>query len=108
MFLDHFGPSALFWVVILIIVFITTFTGYLDRRNRYRVIEKMIDTGKTVPPEMLSRHQLPYDRHGWRYQHPASSGIFLMCMGVAIAIFFWAMQGGGELINDGEMNYWRS
>jgi hypothetical protein len=66
----------------------------------------MAEKGQTVPPEMLGRQPLHYDRREWRYQHPATSGIFLMCIGIAIAIFFWAMQGGGEVFTDGHMTGW--
>ncbi|HTT85444.1 MAG TPA: DUF6249 domain-containing protein [Rhizomicrobium sp.] len=103
---DHLGPSVVFWGAILLICFFTSFFGYLERRSRYNAIEKMVEKGQTVPPEMLSRHGLPYDRRAWHYLHPATSGIFLMCMGVAIAVFFWAMQGGGPLIADGRMPNW--
>ncbi len=103
---DHLGPSVIFWGALLLLVFITSFFRYLERRSRYSAIEKMIEKGQTVPPEMLGHYPLPYDRHVMRYQHPAISGIFLMCIGVAIAVFFWALQGGGELISDGEMNHW--
>jgi hypothetical protein len=103
---DHLGPSAIFWGAILLMCFFTSFFSYLERRSRYRTIEKMVEKGQTVPPEMFSRSALPYDRRVWHYQHPVASGIFLMCIGVAIAIFFWAMQGGGNLIIDGRMNNW--
>jgi hypothetical protein len=103
---DHLGPSAIFWGALLLMCFFMSFFGYLERKSRYRAIEKMVEKGQTVPPEMLGRSALPYDRRAWHYQHPASSGIFLMCIGVALAIFFWAMQGGGNLIDDGRMNNW--
>ena len=103
---DHYGPTAIFWGAILLMVFVTSLFGYLERRSRYRAIEKMVEKGQTVPPEMLGRHSLPFDRRAWHYQHPASSGIFLMCIGVAIAIFLWALQGGGDVLTDGRMHNW--
>jgi hypothetical protein len=106
MHFEDFSQTALFWGAILLIVFVTSFFGYLERRSRYRAIEKMVDKGQTVPPEMLSRRSMPYDRRAWRYQHPATSGIFLMCVGVAIAIFFWALQGGGAVLYDGRIHGW--
>jgi hypothetical protein len=66
----------------------------------------MVEKGQTVPPEMFSRQGYGYDRHGWRYQHPAVSGIFLMCIGVALAVFLWALQGGGDVITDGHIPNW--
>ena len=106
MFIDHLGPSVIFWGAILLIVFFSSFFGYLERRSRYRVIEKMVEKGQPVPPEMFVRSSRSYDRHSWHYMHPAASGIFLMCIGVALAVFLWAIQGGGEVITDGHVPNW--
>jgi ABC-type transport system involved in cytochrome c biogenesis permease subunit len=106
---DHMGPSLIFWGAVLLIVFITSLFGFLERQSRYRTIEKMVEKGQTVPPEMLSRYAARYDRydrHGWHYTHPAASGIFLMCIGVAIAVFLWALQGGGNVIDGDHVPNW--
>jgi len=104
---DHMGPTVMFWSAILLIVFFTSFFGYLERRSRYRAIEKMVEKGQTIPPEMLSRHPMHYDTsRAWRYAHPIRSGIFMMCIGVAIAVFFWAVQGGGNVFADGHVDNW--
>jgi hypothetical protein len=29
-----------------------------------------------------------------------------MCIGVAIAVFLWALQGGGDVLTDGRMHIW--
>ena len=105
MYFGHLG-ALVFWGAVLLMVFFTSFFGYLERRSRYRAIEKMVEKGQTVPPEMFSRHGIPYDRRSWHYYHPAASGIFLMCIGVAVAIFFWAMQGGGSVFSDGRVDNW--
>jgi hypothetical protein len=103
---DHLGPSVIFWGAVLLICFFTSLFGYLERRSRYSAIEKMVEKGQTVPPEMLNRYGVSYGRRDWHYQHPAVSGIYLMCVGVALAVFFWAMQGGGELFDGERMNHW--
>jgi len=104
--LDHLGPALVFWSAILLICFFTSLFGYLERNSRYRAIEKMVDKGQTVPPEMLGRYAGRYDRHVWQYTHPAASGIFLMCIGVAIAVFLWALQGGGNVIDGDHVPNW--
>jgi hypothetical protein len=104
MFIDHLDSSTIFWGAILLIVFVTSLFRYLESSSRYRAIEKMAEKGQSVPPEMLS-YDRRYDRRTWRYQHPAVSGIYLMCIGVALAVFFWAMQGGGW-ISDSHMDNW--
>jgi hypothetical protein len=106
MVFDHLSGAGIFWIAIVAIVFFTSFFGWLERASRYRAIEKMVDKGQTVPPEFFSRHALAYDRRSWRYGHPVASGILLMCVGIAIAVFFWAMSGGGNVIVDGHMENW--
>jgi hypothetical protein len=103
---DHLSTAAIFWIAIVAIVFFSSLFGWLERSSRYRAIEKMVEKGQTVPPEFLGRGPLPYDRRAWRYGHPVSSGIYLMCVGVALAVFFWAMQGGGNVMVDGHMANW--
>jgi hypothetical protein len=41
-----------------------------------------------------------------RYRNPTQSGIFLMCVGIALAIFFWAMGGGGDFFVGDHMPNW--
>lgn len=101
---DHVGHAELFWVAIVVIVFIASLFSYLERSSRYRAIERMAEKGQTVPPEMFSRRGR--DRYDWRDSHPVLSGIYLMCIGVALAIFFWAVQGGGMPFEDGQMHNW--
>ena len=100
MHMEH-NPE-LFWAAIVAVVFIASLFSYLERSSRYRAIERLAEKGQTVPPEMFRRS----DRHDLRYRHPVLSGIYLMCVGVALTIFLWAMQGGGSPFLDGHMSNW--
>jgi len=82
---------AVFWAAIIVIVFLSQFFWYRERTNRYRMIEKLADKGQPIPPELLAGGRGYHSRYGSSIQ----SGIFLMCIGVALAVFFWAMSGGG-------------
>jgi uncharacterized protein DUF6249 len=89
---------AVFWIAILGIVFVGNFFRYRERASRYRAIEKMAEAGQQVPPDMLyGRYRDGYRGHG----SPIWSGVYLMCIGVALFLFFWAMTGGGNYF-DGE------
>ena len=103
---NHLDTTAMFWIAIIIIVFITSLFSWLERSSRYRAIEKMVEKGQTVPPDLFGRHSPPYDSRSWRYARPIASGIYLMCIGVALALFFWAVQGGGTVFVDGHVTNW--
>ena len=92
------GPmswSVVFWGAIVLLVFISGLFRYLTRSSQHRMLERLAEKGQTLSPELLGRlgngngHE---DRHG----SPIQSGIFLMCIGIALAVFFWAMGGAGN------------
>lgn len=95
------GPAAaaIFWIAIVLIVGLSQYFSYRERVSRHRMIETLAEKGQTIPPELLTNGR----SHGydWRYRNPIQSGIFLMCIGVALAVFLWAMNGGGNFF-DGE------
>ena len=103
MFVFHgndFGVVALFWIAVLAIIFVVSFFRYRERTSRYRAIETLAEKGHQIPPDMLN------GRYRDRYNgSPIWSGVTLMCCGIAIFIFFWAMTGGGNYFN-GEMPNW--
>lgn len=94
------NPVIVMWIAILLIVFVTTFFSYLSRRSRYRLLEKIAEKGQPLSPELLS--SLGGNGRGDRVGRGGfTGGIFMMCIGIALAVFFWAMQGGGIPFNDG-------
>ncbi len=94
------NPSIILWGAILLLVFITSLFRYLGRRSKYRVLEKLAESGQTLSPELLSGLTNGESRSR-DDRNPVASGIFLMCIGIALAVFFWAMQGGGIPLADG-------
>lgn len=91
--------TAIFWAAIVAIVFMTCFFNYRERTSRHRMIETLAEKGQPIPPELMTNGR-GY-AGSWRYGSPIQSGIYLMCIGVALALFFWAMSGGGGFF-DGE------
>jgi xanthine/uracil permease len=102
-FNEHLMGNAIFWGAIVAIVFVTSFFGYRDRSSRHRVIETLAEKGQPIPPELLTNGRRSYSS---RYAHPVASGIYLMCIGVGLAIFLWAMTGGGALLDGERSNHW--
>ena len=93
--LHGWDSAVVFWGAIVAVVFITNFFGYRERMSRHRVIETLAEKGQPIPPEYLGGYGR-YERHYWRYRSPIASGILLMCIGVALAVFLWGMTGGGN------------
>jgi hypothetical protein len=94
--------SLIFWGAIVAIVFVGNFFSYRERTSRHRMIEKLADKGQPIPPELLAGNGRRdyYDGYrGWR-RHSLSGGIYLMCVGVAISVFLWAMTGGFNWFGD--------
>ena len=92
---DFLDSSLIFWGAIVLIVFLSLLFGHLRRSSKYRMIERLAEKGQTISPELLASVSNGNGRDH-RQRNPIQSGIFLMCIGIAIAIFFWAMHGYGN------------
>jgi len=94
--------SLVFWGAIVAIVVVGNFFSYRTQASRHRMIETLAEKGQPIPPDLLSGRQYDY-----RYRSPIQSGIFLMCIGIALAVFFWAMTSSGAPFEDrGDMPRW--
>ncbi|MBU6298276.1 MAG: hypothetical protein KGJ79_06190 [Alphaproteobacteria bacterium] len=85
--------TALFWGAIVLIVGMSGFFRYRSRVAKYKMLETLAEKGQSLSPELLASVG---NGGSDRYRNPVQSGIFLMCIGIALAIFFWAMGGGGN------------
>jgi hypothetical protein len=94
--------TLIFWGAIVLIIVIVNFFSHRNMASRHRMIETLAEKGQPIPPELLTSSR---DR-GYRYHNLIQSGIFLMCIGVALAVFFWAMTGGGDYLNGEHMPSW--
>jgi len=90
--------TLIFWGAIVLIVVLGNYFRYKSQSSRHRVIETMVQKGQPVPPELLAGR----DQYSYRYHNPIQSGIFLMCIGIALAVFFWAMTGGGNFMDSND------
>jgi hypothetical protein len=95
MFVFHDLSTLIFWGAIVVIVVVVNFFSYRIQSSRHRMMETLAEKGQSLPTEAMSGRYDPY-----RYRNPIQSGIFLMCVGIALAIFFWAMTGGGNFLDD--------
>ena len=95
--------TLIFWGAIVLIVFAANFFSYRTQASRHRMMETLAEKGQPIPPELLTNTR-PYRNS---FVSSVQSGIYLMCLGVALAVFFWAMSGGGEMFDsEGHMPHW--
>jgi len=93
--------TLIFWGAIVLIVVAMHYFSYRTQESRHRMMEKLAEKGQPIPPELMST-----PRGYQRYGSPIQSGIFLMCIGIALAVFFWALGGGGNLIQGDHVPNW--
>lgn len=102
MFYFHGLDSTLiFWGAIVLIVIVVNYFSHKNLQSRHRMMETLAERGQPIPPEYVAG-----GRDYYRYRNPIQSGIFLMCIGIALAVFFWAMNGGGDLIEGNHVPNW--
>lgn len=94
--------TAVFWMAIVAIVFVSTFFSYRERASRNRMIQTLVEKGQPIPPELLEEAR----RRPGRSRSPFSSGIYLMCIGIAIAVFLWAMSSGVPMFEGERIPNW--
>lgn len=82
--------TAVTWGAIVIIVVVSRYFRHQSRIAKYQMLEKMAEKGQTIPPDVLARDD--YRDRGCRDN--ATSGIMLMCVGIGLGLFFWALSGG--------------
>jgi hypothetical protein len=87
--------SVIFWGAIILIVLVTNFFAYSERASRHRTIERLAEKGQPIPPELLNSLGRGYrDSPRGMYRYSLAGGIYMMCIGVALFVFLWAMTTG--------------
>jgi hypothetical protein len=88
----HFDPDLIvIFAGITAIVFVVGLFGYLNRKNRQSLIEKLIDKGQPLSPDILAG--LANGRH--QYTGGIGGAVSLILSGIALSAFLWAMTGYG-------------
>jgi hypothetical protein len=95
------NATVVFWGAIVLFVLIGSYFKYKTRTSEHRMLETLAEKGQSLTPEMLSRLG-----NGHRDRTSVSGAIILMFIGIAIAVFFWAMGGGGALFEGEHVPNW--
>ena len=85
--------ALIFWLAIVAIVTVAVFFTHRSRMAKYRMLETLAEKGQQISPELLAKIG---NGGGSKEKNPVQSGIYLMCIGIALAVFFWALTGGGN------------
>ena len=97
------GSSVIFWGAIVLFVLIGNYFNYKTRESKHRMMERLAEKGQTLSPELLASLS---SSNGNGHRNPVSGAIILMFIGVAIAVFFWALGGGGNLFQGEHIPNW--
>lgn len=89
------GGNNLFWILVFAVPITSIIMGSLSRMSRYRALSKLAEQGKPIPPELMSARE----EHGIGSRGPLRGGIVMICVGIGLFIFFWAMTGAGGFMH---------
>ena len=93
MFYGWDTDNLIFWGAIVLIIAVSSYFKHTSRIAKYKMLQTLAEKGQTLSPELLaSVGNGREDRHGGSVQ----SGVFMICIGIALAVFFWAMTGAGN------------
>jgi len=95
------GPTAIMWGGIVCIVLIGNYFSYKRRASRDRLLEKFAEHGQPLPPWLMAELGNRQDRN------PFTSSFILLGVGIAVALFFWALAGaGGRFVGEAGVPNW--
>jgi hypothetical protein len=97
--------SLIFWGAIVCFVLIGSYFKYKTRESNHRMLERLAEKGVSLPPS-ITPELIAGLRNGQEERNPVSGAIILMFIGAAIAIFFWALGGGGNLFEGEHIPNW--
>jgi hypothetical protein len=94
--------SAIFWGAIVCFALIANYFRYKTRESEHRMLEKLAEKGQSISPDLLSNIGRDHEQRSG----PLRAGVILMCLGVSLAVFFWAMNGGGGMFHGEHTPNW--
>ena len=91
------NDGMLFWILVFSVPIVSIIFRSLERIFRYRALERMAEHGQPIPPDLIDRAD--FAAYG-RYRvgpYSLARGIVPICVGIAIAVFFWALGNAGQI-----------
>ncbi len=81
------SSNVVLWVVIGLIAVAAIVFRFLEQASRHKMLRTLAEKGQPIPPEIFTSRAEAYHRTAASFR----AGIILMSIGVATAIFFFAM-----------------
>ena len=95
---DHYGFALIFWGAIVAIFIARGYFRSQERIAHYRMLETLVQKGQTLDPQTLSAiAPRDGDMGRWDRHQGVGGGLMLMCIGVGLGVFLWALTGGSGL-----------
>ncbi len=99
------SSGAIFWIAIAVMSVAGAFFSHRSRVAKYKMMETLAEKGQSLPPG-LTPELLEAVSKGEQRSNPVQTGITLVCVGIAIAVFFWALGGGGNFFEGEQIPNW--
>lgn len=92
--MEHFDPDTLiFFGSIVMIVFIVKIASFRRHQMKIHLIEKMLEQGQNITPEVLDRLGVGNDSTPAKTPgNPLGHGVYLILIGIGLATFFGVMS----------------
>jgi hypothetical protein len=81
------------WLVIGAIAVSAIVFRFLSEMSRHHTMRVLAEKGQAIPPEIFSATAASYHRTANSFR----AGVILMSIGVAVAVFFWAMTSNSGM-----------
>jgi hypothetical protein len=85
--MTEFNSNLVIWLVIAGIAIAAIVFRFLTEASRHHTMRVLAEKGHQIPPEIFTGNSASYYRTAASFR----AGIILMCVGIAAAVFFWAM-----------------
>lgn len=97
--------GAIFWGAIVAIVIVGNYFSSKTRIAKYKLLETLAEKGQSLPANLTPELLEAFGREE-KFRNPYQGAIVLICIGIAIAVFFWALGGGGNLFQGEGVPNW--
>jgi len=95
--IDFWAPnqSFIFWGAIALIAIVSIVFRFMEQASRNKTLRILAEKGHPIPQEIFTSDPVSYHRTANSFR----AGIILMCIGIALAFFFFAMTSGGGVFD---------
>jgi len=88
------GILVPFFVCVMLGLLVKGFFSYGNRQSKIHLIEKLLDKGTPLTPELLESIN-NISASSTTKRTPISNAVYLILLGLGLAVFFWAMSSSG-------------